>query len=439
MGSTNIDQEVISNADSKGVILDYFTTQAPVRQEGIMGRSPRTQPSVILKILRNDPVVRSSIIKLVDKANESGWRLQPINGNKKSSMKALEQELKRVRFNRLLRKVMFNLIMYNNAFVEIRKKGSKLSELNILETEYMKIDADDNGNVLGYYQEIGADSSFDKSAKRPSWEVDEVTHFKLDDFTTNVWSEFNIEAIYETVLIKDYARQIMQWFVQTNQMRPIIAVEESSTQKMKEFMAYLKAAEYHLGKPIPVEGKIVVGPLQDPSKIIPYLLQIIAWANSEIRQLLQVPEIAAGISDSSGRNVGAEAREYINTRVFNIHSLLEDDITYDLLPKSGFDRVEFVFGIMDETVRTRIFETTMTMRNAQFTPEAILEYLADQGVVFETSKPLLSQEDIAAMSNKDLGTGNEGMAGKKSADAAPSRARQNGQDLSKANRQTKQA
>lgn len=430
-------EELIANADSKGVMLDYFQSASSRQTEGVLGRGPRTSPAEVLKIIRNDPVVRSSIIKLVDKANESGWRIQPIDGNQKSAKRDLERKLKEVRFNQLLRKVMFNLILNNNAFVEIRKKGGELKELNILETEYMRIDADAHGNVIGYYQEVGqADGR-----GNPSWKTDEVVHFKLDDFTTNVWSEFNIEAVQETVLIKDYCRQFLLWFTSTNQMRPVISVKESNSQKMKEFLSYLKAAERVVGKPIPVEGEIDIVPLQDPAKVIPFVQSIIAWANSEIRQLLQVPELAAGISDSSGRADGAEQREYINTRVFNIHLLLEDDITYDLFPKIGFDRVEFVFGILDETVRTRVFETALTMRQAQFTEDAIQEYLEEQGIVFKTSKPLMSAEDIAAMamSGKDAGTGNEGTVGKKSADAAPSRKRQNSQDVSKGNRKVAQA
>jgi hypothetical protein len=142
------------------------------------------------------------------------------------------------------------------------------------------------------------------------------------------------------------------------------------------------------------------------------------------------------VSDGSGRSDGAEQREYLNTRVFTIHRLLEDDITYDLFQKINYARVEFVFGILDETVRTRVFENALKMRQAQFTEEAILEYLESQGVVFATEKALLSMEDIMKMTNKQLGTGNEGVKGNKSADAAQSRGRQNSEDVSKANRAT---
>lgn len=422
------DDQLIANADSKGLILDYYQFTTIPQKDGILGRQARTQPAIALDVIRNDPVVRASVIKLVDKVVESGWRLQPIAGNQKSRMRDLEYELKSVRFDRLLRKVVFNLIMYNNAFVEIRKKGESLSDLNLLETQYMRIRTEDNGDVVGYYQEVGKDPS-----GYPSWSPDEIVHFKLDDFTTNVWSEFNIEAIYETVRIKDYIRQWLSWFFKTNQLRPMIAVQDGSTSSMKEFLAFLKASENHFTKPIPVTGQATVQPLYSP-QTIDYVMQVLAWCDAQIRMLLQVPDIAVGMADNGGRADGAEQREYLNTRVFNIHRLLEDDITYDMFPKIGYTKVEFVFGILDETVRTRVFENVQLMRNSMFTEDAILEYMESQGVIFETSKPMHSQEDIMAMSNKDLGTGNEGMKGNKSADSAQSRKRQNSQDVSKANR-----
>jgi hypothetical protein len=207
---------------------------------------------------------------------------------------------------------------------------------------------------------------------------------------------------------------------------------------MKEFLSFLAAANTKLDKYIPVEGKITRQSLQDPA-LVDYLLKIIAWANTEIQKLLQVPEIAVGSSDNGGRADGAEQREYLNTRVFNIHRLLEDDTTYDLFPKIGFQKSEFVFGILDETVRTRVFENVQLMRNAMFTEEAILEYMDSQGVVFETGKPLRTPEETALMTSAgkpEVKTGDEGSMGKKSADSAPSRQRQNSQDVSKANRKT---
>lgn len=416
---------IVENADSKGVIADYvgYMSSRERSLKSSFGYSARFDPAKVLKIVRNDPVVRAAIITLVDKVVESGWRLEGVD--KRSRNRTLESKLRELRFDQLIRKIVFNMVMYNNAFVEIRPNAENL---NLLETEFTRITAQDNGDIIGYYQEARGDSK-----SRPTWEPDEIAHFKLDDFTTNVWSEPNIEAIYETILIKDAIRVWLRWFFETNQLRPVMSVENVSGIKFKEFISYVKSAEQHVGKPIVVEGNLTVSKLQSFADEGKTVLEVLQWCDNQIRMLLQVPPLAVGITDTSGRSDGAEQRQYLNTRIYNIQRILEDEITFDLFPKMGWGKVNFRFGVLDETVRTRVFETVQMMRNSMFTEEAIIEYLNSQGVVFETDKPLLSQEDIQQMSNKDLGTGNEGMKGNVSTDAAQSRKRQNEGDLSKKN------
>lgn len=426
---------VIENADSKGVVLDYFGTPRGAGRNpyGVLSRKLRFEPREILKIVRNDPVVRAAILSVVDKVSESGWRIQGVD--RRSRQASAEKKLRELRFDRLLRKIVFHLLLYNNAFVEIRKNGSEVTELNLLETAHMRIDSEDNGDVILYYQEVG------NQQKRPEWRPEEIVHFKLDDFTTNVWSEPNVESLYETILIKDYARQFMEWFWATNQARPIIKVQNAGEQKFREFMAYLKAAQQNIDRPVPVEvgpgGDVSIEHLLSPA-VMEWVLEVQKWCDDQIRILLQVPPLALGMTDTSGRSDGAEQRQYLYTRVYAIQKLLEDEMTFDMFPKMGYEKVEFSFGVLDETVRTRIFETVQMMRNSQFTEEAIQEYLESQGAVFDTDKVLYSMDDIQQLSNKDLGTGNEGMKGNKSADAAQSRQRQNDEDLSKKNREGQQ-
>jgi hypothetical protein len=155
----------------------------------------------------------------VDKTLETKWLVK--GRDKKSRKKELEQKLKDVRFNSILRKALFNLFLYNNAFVEIVKKGGVFSDLNVVESTFMKIDAQDNGDIVGYYQDIG---TFNKN---PYWTADHMIHIKLDEITSNTWSDLTVEALYETVLIKDYVRQWLTWYFGTNQMRGFYNIKEA--------------------------------------------------------------------------------------------------------------------------------------------------------------------------------------------------------------------
>lgn len=417
-------EELIANENSAGLMKDY-ALEAP-QGKGAFGYRPKFDTEKSLKLIRNDPVVRAAIITVVDKVIEGGWRIE--GKDKRSKTTALEETLRELRFDRTLRKAVYNLILYNNAFIELVRNGAgDLQDLNILETDFMQIDAEPNGDIIGYYQDLG------KVGSNPYWDAKDVVHLKLDDFTTNVWSELNVEAIYETVLIKDFIRMWLSWFFRTNQLRVTFGLKDANTAKVKEFLGYLKAAEKYVDRPIPYEGEMVVQRLQEFDKTGMTVMELLRWCDEQIMVLLQVPPIAVGFPDKSGRSNSVEQDKSLYTRVKTIHRILEDDFTYDLFTKAGFPKAKFRFNIPDETSRERVLTNVLTMRNAQFTPEAIEEYLTSQGIVFDTKKVLLSQEDIMQMSNKDLGTGNEGMKGNKSADAAQSRQRQNSADVSKAN------
>jgi len=417
---------IIENADSKGVMQDYYSlSPTSVEEYGVLGRSPRFDPIKALKVVRNDPVVRAAAITIVDKVIETGWRVD--KAGKFSSTST--DRLKKLLFDRVLRKLIYNLVLFNNGFVEVVKKRGEVSDLNVLETSLMRIRAEDNGDVISYYQELG------KPQGNPKWLPEEVIHFKIDDYTSNVWAESNVEALYETVLIKDYIRQWLTWFFGTNQIRPIINIRDGANDtKVSELLSFMKSSEKNLTKPLIFQGDVEIKLLQSFANEGRSVLDLLNWLDQQILMLMQVPPIAIGMPETSGRSNSVEQFQSLNTRVYSIQRCIEDFITYNLFEQIGFQDSVFEFGVLDEAVRTKVFENVQLMRQAQFSDEAIVEYLESQGVVFETNKILKTPEELSVMSNKDLGTGNEGIKGNISADAAPSRARQNAQELSKANK-----
>lgn len=417
-------EEITKNANSSGLILDYYNIDNNnIRDGGVYGRRATFDTDKALKIIKNDPVVKGAIITLVDKVIESDWRIE--GKNQKSNKQKLHDFLKEQRFDSLIKRIVYNLLLYNNAFIEVVKKKNTVTDLNLLETNLMQIDADDNGDINFYFQEPGKDKHI--------WMPDEIVHIKIDEFTTNVWAELNIEAIYETILIKDYARQWLNWFFSTNQVRPILNIQGANEAKVKDFLSYLRSTEKNLKKPLIVDGELTVGKLQSFADEGASVFQLISWCDAQIGILLQTPAISLGLSEGSGRSDGVELKEGLNVRVNSIHKTLEESFSYDLFKKIGYSRNLFKFGTIDDKVAQRVFENILLMRQAQFTEEAIAEYMEKQGITFDTEKVLKDPMELAQMSNKELGTGNEGLKGNKDANSAQSRNTQNAQDLKKAN------
>jgi hypothetical protein len=420
-------EEVISNADSKGYMLDYLNSSTLRRDNlGVMGQGPSFEPRKALSVIKNDPLVRACLTTIVDKVLETKWWVK--GRNKKTRTKELETKLKQIRFNRVFRKLLFNLVLYNNAFLEIVRTEKPFSDLNVLETIFMRIDAQSNGDIIGYYQETEGPSG------KPYWFEKDVVHFKLDEITTNTWSDLTIEALYETVLIKDYVRQWLMWFFGTNQMRGFYNIKNANTTKVKDFLSYLKGSEKDKSKPIIAEGEVTYQILNSFATEGQTLRELLDWCDEQILVLLQVPPIAVGKPDSSGRSNSVEQYQALNTRVLAIQRIIEEVNSYDLFPKIGYESNDFVFGVLDESVRMHVFETAKIMKDMTMTDEAITEYLEAQGVVFETSKLFKEPEELAGLSNKDVGFGNEASIGNKSHDSAPSREGQKGDGISKANK-----
>lgn len=437
-------QQIVKNANSQGMILDYYGVTPNGSAQYFPARSPIFNPNNALKVIRADPVVKGAIITMVDSVLEGGWRIEAKDG--KSRTKELEKKLKEVKFDLVLRKALFNLILYNNAYIEIVKKNGELSDLNVLETTLMEIKSLDNGDVIEYTQNVGGRNT-------PSWKPENIVHIKLDEISSNVFSDDNIQVLWDTILIKDAVRDWLKWFFQTNQMRGIFSIKGANATKVKEFVSYLKAAEKDKTKPHIIEGEVSYSLLNNFSEQGKTLGELLDWCDMQIMILLQVPPIAVGKADSSGRSNSVEQNSAMHTRVNNIHELLETYFTYDLFKKIGYDKSEFCFGTENLTSMRTIFETVQMMKNSMFSDEAILEFLDEQGVFFETNNvfkdPVEEAKKMAEMqqevtptdttksqTNKSVGTGNEGSIGNKSADAAPSRLRQSSQTISKANQTT---
>jgi hypothetical protein len=422
---------IVDNANSVGLIEDYYGVSS--FNYGVLNeRAPKFDTAKALKILENDPLVKGAIITLTDKTLESGWRI--IAKDKKSRKAELEDKLRELRFDAVLRKALYNLILYNNAFLEIVKKGSEVTDINVLETTFMRIEADDFGNVTGYSQ-----SPLSGSRTKPSWTPDKIVHIKLRDITTNVWaSPLDMQTLYETVLLKDYIRQYLTWFFGTNQLRGLYAIESGASEaRLKDFLSYLKASEKDKTKPLILQGKVTYQMLNtfgEGDKI----LKVLDWCDTQILMLLQVPPIAVGQPDASGRSNSVEQFNALNTTVLSIQRILEELFSYDLFPKIGYDKALFDFGVLDQTARMRTFEIAEKMKNMMMTDEAIQEFLESQGIVFNTKvlfkDPVEMAEDMAEatgklsdtedMSNDDVAQGSEGMIGNKPHDSAPSRQRQ---------------
>lgn len=376
-------KETIANANSSGIIKDFYASGTAMTQT--LGRKPDFNPNVALKVIKKDPTIKGAMITMSDKVLETPWQI--VARDRRSKKVTLEKQLEDLRFNSLLRKVVLNLILYGNAFVEIVKKKGKVTDLNLLETTHMEILSKDNGDVTGYQQRV-----VNKQNKPINWKPEQVVHFKLTEITTNVWAEVDLESIYETVLIKDKVRDWIRWFFETNQARGFYSIKSANSAKVKDFLSHLKASERDLSKPIIAQGDVSYQLLRNYSEEGRTMNELLLWTDTQLLALLQVPPIAMGFPDMSGRSNSVEQYRALNTRVRNIQRILEDQISYDLFPILGYQKAKFEFGAIDDQQMKSKMEVVKTMRDSGFTNEAIDEWLKAQNIIFKTQNVFSDDE-----------------------------------------------
>jgi len=378
----------VANANSKQLLTDFYSEPFIAYGKDNIIPFPDFEPATAFKIIQNDPVVKAALIKKVDKTIESGWRIIAKDG--KSRKKELEVKLSELRFNRVLRKILFHAYLYNNAFIEVVKADGKVTDLNVLDPANVEIITEMNGDIKGYKQKNVTSST----TITPTWTPDQVWHFALNDIRNNVWAEFDVRAIYETVLLKEKVRNWLYWFFKTNQLKGIFNIKNASDKSIKDFLSYYKASSDNPDKPLILEGELdyqILRKFADDGKS---LLELLDWCDGQILSLMQVPPLAVGKMDQSGRSNSTEAFGAMYSAIYAVQELLEEDCTYELFPKMGFDKVSFEFGIIDYINEERVFKIVTMMKQSQFKDEIIAEWLSSQGLQFNTMdifNPLMAQ------------------------------------------------
>lgn len=432
-----------STGGSRGLKLD-FTNAFKGRGSTMVGERPKFKIRNAKELLLEDGIVTAAVKKTVNKALIGGYQLRGRNG------KSGEQKLKNLigpgkwNYEEHLQEVISHLVIYQNCFVEVLDDDT----INVLEIRFTEPVTDEHGNVIGYKQQVKRSDSTsfvfspNKSKGDVQWPRDEVVHYKQNHYDTNSWSHLDLRSVYKWILIKRAVAEWALWAIDNNMLRPVLGVGNETTKtQIKDLKTMLKKMESNPRKPLVMKGDFQVDVFYDFAEQADSVYDLVNMCNAEILSALQVPPGMFGLSGekTSGRTDPAEQRNQFNDYVRGIQRTLKVYEENELFPKLGARNVELIFGAIDNAEKRKIFENVRTMRQAQFSNEAIQQYLRENGVFFRgVDNVLKTDEEIAAMSNKDLGTGNEGIKGNVSSDEAESRERQVEDDASRGSKALKE-
>jgi hypothetical protein len=349
---------------SRGLIQGWYSDKEPTTDK------PRLD--TLLDAYRSDPTVRGAITAIADETLKNGYH---IVAKDKKLKERIEKDLKKkFRFTRILNKLLNNLLIYGNVFIEIVYKGSTPEEIHILETTEMQILADEHGEVYGYLQRAGA------QGEEISFTTDEVVHISIEHVKSNLWGEVDLETIYSILNLKQHIEGFLTNLFKYNKFRDSWVVEDANENQVKDFLNNLRLVKDQPWKELVIDGKIskVLGrPIEDLDKLI----EILNYCRQEILTLLRVPPIIAGIPDNSNRsNSEVQARKAFDTRIKILQQAMEEEFSFELFPLMKWGNADFKFNPIDKRAEKDDIEIAKILRDMGLDDESLLEYIKNTGI-----------------------------------------------------------
>jgi|10_taG_2_1085330.scaffolds.fasta_scaffold25109_2 hypothetical protein len=359
--------EIVYNEDileraSRGYIDGYYSPKEPTMD--------KPQLDTVLEVFRSEPTVVSAIRAMADEIIKNGFLIETSN---KQLKKFIERELKnKYRFERLLRRMVYNLLIYGNIFIELVYKDNQAEELHLLETTDMQIISSAHGEVLGYEQQHGGNTVH--------FTTDECVHVSLNNITSALWGEVDMKTLYQTISLKQFIEKFLINLFRFNKFRDAWKIEKADEIQIKNFINDLKLARDQPEKELVVDGeitKIAGRELTD----LDQLVEILNYCRQQILTLLRVPPIIAGIPDNSNRsNSEVQSRKAFDGRVKSIQQALADEITWELFPKLGWEKADFRFAPIDKRAEKDDIEIIKALKEIGLDDKSLLTFIKYVGI-----------------------------------------------------------
>lgn len=343
-----------------------------------------------LYIFKNDPEVNTAITVRVNAIMASGYTIE---GNARSSLDKGIKLLKRYGFNKkLLRKILYNLILYDHVFIEVDKEAR---DLKVVETSDMEIIHDKHGNIERYIQKAPTGEEIEFS-------TDEIVYIKTTDISSSLWGVTRLEALRKTVLIKGFIEQHLLSLSSRFAWRDYMRFSDMSDEEIKSALSYLKNISERPDQPFVLkarEGNFEVGKLRDPREV-EYFLGLLNYLRQQIFMLLRVPPIVVGLPDNSNRSNSDAQIKTFNIENQSIRDLVQESFNEELFPKMGVGYVEFSWNPIDKRSEKDDIEIAERLINMGAKPSKVEEFLRKTGL--ELPEGELFKEDVKPKKSEDL-------------------------------------
>ncbi len=430
MQYTLIQPEEIQIRESRGLVKD-------VHDNNVRPREPLSAYRTMLQLIQQDPTLAAAYDIVMETATYRGFDF--IRGTKDEREK-LRELFDKLNFSQVLPNIIYSLVYYGDAFLELRKKNSaKPNELFPLETTEMRIIYDQHGEVEGYVQrqfntsnlteeqiekkegklipvEEGGDG---KKTFGVFFKEAEVVHFRMKWIGSQVYSYNPNEPILTTVSTRLYAGNYLFNIFINMPPRYVAHLAGIGPADFKKAKQEFQSAKTNYKKTIAFSRSSDPTSKLELKKIDPpydkELIAIIKWLNNEILKITRVPRTWIEESGVENRGMGESITLPYDIHIKYIHNnVLAIPINKQLLPKVFKVSVKsrFKFNECSRKGEIEILQNAGMLRNFGAKPEALDRYLDERGICgfeptdFEEQQTITSESAMPSRQRMNKNTDN---------------------------------
>lgn len=339
---------------------------------------PPSDYRILFDMIRNDPVLFTAIDLTVDMVTYNGYDFVGESEDEiKSAREFFEQELD---FDQVLKNLLFQLLPFGDAFMEVRERDGKVTEVYPLPTVEMAIKYDSTGAITGYRQR-----PYNSMTGKPvDFKADEVIFFRLYWIGNRVYSYSQLEPTIRGYNSKIFANNFLQQLFKNLHPKVIYFLKTANKEARDEFMQNVIRAKMNPNVDIVGRGEGF------DVKLLQYafdtgLTDILDYLREEVLMVTRVPKIWIGMTESGNRSTAEVQLIPIETRVKKIQQIISSYINRQLMKRVGFENLRFKFNpisLMDEKA---IFDNAQVLSTLGLTHDEndkhpIIVYLRSHGV-----------------------------------------------------------
>lgn len=383
-----ITQDELNLRASIGIVKDYF------QEEPDFSVTPPSNYNLLLEMFENDPVLSSAVDTTVDVGSASGFKFE--GKNKRTVVELTDLFENTLDFDLVVQNIIYSMLIHGDAFLEIRRKNGKPSELHVLETTEMKIRYDKHGTILGYVQIPMSQAGKAQKDNKVHFSPDDVVHFKLKSIGSRVYSYTPFRPIMRDYSTKKYADNYLARIFKNFPPRLLYVLKTANKEQTKSFIENLKKAKNQPHKDLVGWGEMSV----EQTGIFDFsqgLIDVLNYLRTEILMITKVPPIWMGIPDNSNRsNSEAQIRSF-ETRVKSIQNKIASAINGQLLPSIGASSksAKFSFNPFSLLEEKAIVEIAEKLKTIGLDDDSILAYIKDKGMKIRVEAKIETPEPMA--------------------------------------------